>query len=196
VVTNTGDTTGSYEAAIRVDGEPRASTKITLDGGASEPVVVNTVKNAPKSYEVSIGGLSGTFVVATPANFALGSLSASPAVVVSGEQITISARVANTGDLRGVHQVTLRIDNRVVDTKEVSLAGGTSQRVSFTTTRDAAGICSVNVNRLEGSFIAAEVETSSETLPQTNWWLIGSLVFAGTVWIMAILVTIIRRVRI
>jgi len=62
-----------------------------------------------------------------PAAFTLGSLTISPTEVDIGKSITISALIANTGDLTGTYEVNLKIDDVVVATKEVTLAGGASQ---------------------------------------------------------------------
>jgi hypothetical protein len=79
-----------------------------------------------------------------------------PAEVDIGKSVTISVLVANTGGLTGSYEVTLKIAYVAVATKRVTLAGGASQRVSFTTTKGVAGTYSVGVSGLTGSFTVKE----------------------------------------
>jgi len=89
----------------------------------------------------------------TPATFATSGLSITPAEVETGETITISIVVANTGDLSGSYKVALRIDNVVVGTEEVTLGGGASQKVSFSTTKAVGGTYAVDIDGLSGTFL-------------------------------------------
>lgn len=87
-----------------------------------------------------------------PAAFTATNLTISPAEVNIGENVTISATVANTGDLAGSHKASLKIDDVATDSKMVTLAGGATQRVTFTTAKDIAGSYRVNVNGSSGTF--------------------------------------------
>ena len=68
-----------------------------------------------------------------------------PPRLISEEDVTISVLVINTGDLTGTYEVTLKIDNVTVASKDVTLAGGASQTVTFTTAKDAAGVYTIDV---------------------------------------------------
>ena len=109
--------------------------------------VTNTV-STPASHFTAFTVIAFT----RPAAFATSTLTISPTEADIGESITISITVTNTGDLTGTHEVTLKIDNVVVATKDVTLAGQASQEVTFTTTKDAAGSYTVNVDGLSGTF--------------------------------------------
>jgi len=98
-----------------------------------------------------------TVIISTrPAAFAASNLSISPSEVDIGEIITISARVTNTGDFSGTYEVTLEIDDVVVETTEVTLAGGARRTVTFTTSRDAVGTYAVSIDGLSGTFSVRE----------------------------------------
>jgi hypothetical protein len=98
-----------------------------------------------------------------------------PEEVDIGETVNISVLVTNTGNLTGNYTVTLKIDNVVVDTANVTLAGRASQRVTFAVTRDVAGTYTVNVNGLSGTF---GVKALPEVEPPINWALIGGIIAA------------------
>ena len=87
-----------------------------------------------------------------PANFITRDLTISPAEVDIGRSVTISALITNIGDLAGSYKITLKIENVAVATKDVTLAGGASQKVTFTTTQDIAGTYTIDVDGLSGIF--------------------------------------------
>jgi len=84
--------------------------------------------------------------------FTSSALSISPTEVNIGEEVTISVLVTNTSNASGSYEVTLKIDNVVVASKEVTLAARASETVTFTTSKDAAGSYLVAINGLTGSF--------------------------------------------
>ncbi|MBA7666249.1 hypothetical protein ES703_74328 [subsurface metagenome] len=116
-----------------------------------EGCIVDTIAHtvtAPLSHFTTFTIIAYT----RPAAFTTSTLSISPAEVDIGEEVTISVLVANTGNLTGSYEVTLKIDNVVVDTEEVILAGGDNQTVTFTTSKDVAGSYSVTVDSLSDTF--------------------------------------------
>ena len=118
-----------------------------------------------------------------PPAFAITTLSISPTDVNTGELVTISILVTNTGDATGTYTAILKIDNVVVTTKDVTLAGGASQMVTFTTSQDIVGNYVVNVDSLSGTFVVKAA---------MNWWLIGGVI-ACTVIIGVIISRVVRR---
>ena len=96
-----------------------------------------------------------------PAAFVASDLSIAPAEIYVGEGISVSVLITNTGDLTGSYEVTLRIDNVVVETKEVTIADGDSKQVSFSIARDNPAIYSVSVDGLSGSFVVREAAPSA-----------------------------------
>ena len=93
-----------------------------------------------------------------PATFTVNSLEITPTEVDIGEEVTISVLVTNTGDATGSYEVTLKTDDVVIATEEViDLAGGASQKVTFTTASDSAGVLVVDVSGITGSFVVRGV---------------------------------------
>ena len=104
--------------------------------------------SAPVSHFTAFSILAYT----RPAAFTVSSLTITPGEVDIGESAAISVLITNTGDLTGSYEVSLEINNTVVETKEVTLAGGDSEPVSFSITKDTAGEYTVNVGGLLGTF--------------------------------------------
>jgi hypothetical protein len=133
----------------------------------------------------------------TPASFTISDLSISPTEVEVGETITIGVLVANTGDGAGTYEATLKIDDAVVAIKEVTLAGGASEEITFITSKDVAGTYGMAINGLSGIVL---VRTPPALLPPTlptpeapiNWLLIGGIIAAMVV-LSFILYFLVRR---
>ena len=134
---------------------------ITFEDSTVDPVT-HTV-SAPVNHFSAFAILAVAYVppTATPAAFTVSALSISPAEVDIGESITIAASVTNTGDVTGSYEVILKINDVTVATEDVTLAGGTSQTVTFTTTQDVAGTYTVNIDGLSGIFAAKAVAVPS-----------------------------------
>jgi len=191
LVTNTGDLTGTYEVILKIDNVVVATKEVTVAGGARQKITFTTSKDVAATYTVNVNGLSGTFTVKAapaPATFAASALTISPTEVDIGEKVIISVLVANTGDLSGSYTVTLTINKVVVATKDVTLAGGASQKVTFTTVKDVAGSYAVDVDGLVGTFVVRAVPP-----PPINWWLIGGIIAAVIVIGVVIWQLVIRR---
>ncbi len=157
LIANTGDLSGSYEVTLRINDTAVETKEITIAGGTEDRVAFIITRDAAGTYTVNVDDLSGTFKVKeppppTPAAFTTGELRISPAEVDTGEEVTISVAVANTGGLAGSYEVTLKIDDTVVETKQVTVAGGGSKPVSFSVSRDAPGVYQVSIDDLSGTF--------------------------------------------
>jgi PGF-pre-PGF domain-containing protein len=180
-VTNTSATAGVYVAILWIDSTVEAAQNVSLQANEKKSVSFSVTKKAEGSYEVRVDRLFGSFEVTKaapkPAAFTVGSLAISPAEVDIGGTVSISVNVANTGDLTGTYTITLKINGEVVETKEVTLAGGASKTVTFITFKDKAGSYSVDVNGIAGSFKVKEAAPPVKPPPKPiNWWLIGGII--------------------
>ena len=122
--------------------------------------------------------------------FRISELDISPGEVDIGQAVTISVLITNSGNLDGIYQVTLEIDNKVVETQEVTLTSGARYTVAFKISENVAGIYSVNINGLSGSFVVKPAAISepapTPTPPAThtppakpiNWPVVGGVVVA------------------
>jgi len=188
-ITNPSDTAGTFVVTLWIGDTVEAGKDVSLEVGETKLVSFTVSRDVEGSYEVRLDRLFGSFSVTeaapTPAAFAASDLTISPTEVDIGEPISISAIITNTGDLAGSYEATLKIDNVVVATKDVTLAGGATQKVTFITSKDAAGTYTVNVDGLSDTFVVKSV---------FNWWLIGGII-AGVIIIGVIIVLVARRRR-
>jgi len=185
-------------------GEENLVLAMWEEASAGKWVVLKDCKVDPATHTISapVSHFTAFTILAytRPAAFTASNLSITPAEVDVGKSATISVVVTNAGDLRDSHKVILKIDNVVIDTKDVALAGGTSQKVTFTASKDAAGSYTVNVDGLSGTLVvkgvppppapppappppappapAPPVVPPAPPAPPINWWLIGGIIAA------------------
>jgi len=67
--------------------------------------------------------------------------------------------VTNNGELSGSYDVTLKIDDSIEATNNITLAGGASQNVTFAVSKYIANTYSVNVNEVSGTFVVKSIPT-------------------------------------
>lgn len=132
---------------------------------------VDTVNNV---ITVPISHLS-TFTVIThtsPAIFEVNGMNVTPAEVYPNKTVTVSVKVANTGDLAGSIEIILKINDAVKQTQTVSVSGGRSQTVSFSVVSGPAGNYIVEVNGLTSKFtvkpVAPEGTVAEVPAPQPS----------------------------
>ena len=190
-VTNTGGVEGGYTVLLKVNGAPGASSGVTLAPGSSGVVSFYLIKDVVGSYSVEVNGLSGSFEVKQapkPAAFSLSGLDISPSTVSSGEYVSISVTVTNTGDLEGNYTAILKIDGEEVATQEVNLAGGGSKSVNFSVPERDTRSYSVAIGDLTGSF------TVTEQPAGVSWPLVGGII-GGVVVIASVVYFLLLRRR-
>ena len=177
LVTNTGSFRGIDRVTLMIDGAAVARKEVALEAGANEEISFTVVKRTVGIHTVTIDGLSGTFSVKRPATFIARNLSIIPTEVAAGEEITLSVLITNTGGLAGGHKVILKIDNVTAASKEVTLEAGANEEISFTVVKRAAGIHTVTIDDISGTFRVKPAGTLvSVPAKAMNFGVIGSIV--------------------
>lgn len=117
----------------------------------------------------------------SPANFVVSSLQVVPSrqvtslgrpfafMVRMGENVTISANVANNGGQGGSYVADLMINGQSRGTKEVTLLPGQSQELVFDVSDNEPGSHTLRIGGLAGEF---------QTGVWVNWWLIAGIATA------------------
>jgi len=157
-VTNIGEEAGDYEVVLTVDGQIVESRKLSVDAGETETVSFGLTEE-PGTHAVDVNGLTATLVVdepPKPARFTVSGLTVSPDWVATGESVTVSVDVRNTGEVRGEHQVVLKVDNQVAETKTVALAAGATTTVHFTLTAGDERTYTVTVSYTTATFVVGD----------------------------------------
>jgi len=90
-------------------------------------------------------------------------------VGVTGKDVTITANVANNGGQEGTYTAELKLNGKRIDAKEVTLAAGQSQQVTFTLYGMDYGQYEVEVAGLSGEFTVSRI---------IDWWSIFGIILA------------------
>ncbi|WP_407356738.1 S-layer protein domain-containing protein [Methanolobus sp. WCC5] len=101
-------------------------------------------------------------VLALEAKFSYSNLQVTPLLVRTGEDVTVTVDVMNTGTSAGQTDVQLLINGTVAGSENVSLDAGEETTVTFTISQDEAGSYEVQVGDSTAVF---EVETSALPAP-------------------------------
>jgi hypothetical protein len=120
--------------------------------------LVDTVKNqitAPLSHFSSCAILSLS-PKAAPASFSVGNLSISPSEVISGQEVTISTTVANTGGSAGSYTVSLKLNGIQTESRDLILDSGKTENLAFKTWGDKPGLYQIELNGQIGQFTVKE----------------------------------------
>jgi len=86
-----------------------------------------------------------------PAEFEVVYLDIDPPEVTTGETVSITIEVKNTGDGEGAYTVVLTVDGVKFETKGVTLAAGAKETVIFTVIKNAPGTYDIELAGLSGT---------------------------------------------
>ena len=162
-VTNVGETTGSYPMDLKINDAVKESKTVQLAGGETTTATFTVTEANKGTYAVAIGNLTGEFTVQGPSTIKMSDLFVKPYEVWVGETVKIVATATNQGVDASSVSVKFTVDDVVVETRAVTLAGGASVKVEFTANATAIGPHSVEVNNLDyGGFKV--VKTGYHTL--------------------------------
>ena len=117
-------------------------------------ILESTVDTDNDTVTAKVNHFSAFTVLAytRPASFTIADLSIIPGEIELGESVAISVSVTNNGDMTGTHQVELLRDDVLVEAKEVTLAGGDTEIITFNVTPEAAGPCMVKIDVLTDKY--------------------------------------------
>jgi len=142
-------------------GELTLLIDVELGAYESKTVSRTIAHDIPGDYIVTVDGLTGSFTVKTPpmpAEFEFSNLrifypGVNPPEVEKGQTVTVTVSIEaeNVGKLEGGRTVELKVDEDVVDSKEVTLGGGASDTVLFELAR-GEGTYEVEVEGFTESF--------------------------------------------
>ena len=96
------------------------------------------------TYQVTVDGLTGSFtvnpvpIVLEPAEFIISGFTVSPTEVSTGEAVTVSVTITNTGEVTGTHTLEIEIDGDTPEGPpiETVLEGGASKTITITVTEE------------------------------------------------------------
>lgn len=85
---------------------------------------------------------------APTAEFETSSLEVSPAEAMPGEPVAVEADVTNVGGVEGSYSATLTVNGEMVAVRNVTVAAGATETVSFSYSTDVAGVYAIELDGL------------------------------------------------
>jgi len=152
-VSNVGEVAGAYTAILKVDGVERETREVTVAVGAKEKVTFKIAQESVGIHLIEIGRLTGELKVLRPATFELAQLVITPEKVIAGRTVTVRVSIKNVGEVEGSHRVILRMDGEIAQTKDITLAPGTTETAEFALAAHIPGTHHVEFNGLGKSFL-------------------------------------------
>jgi len=102
-----------------------------------------------------------------PAEFTISALTVPATSIGIAEKATISAMVANTGDVAGTCKVILKINGAEIASKSVNVAGHESEKVTFETVHGKAGSYKVEIDGASGTYTVKAAEVKPVVIKST-----------------------------
>ncbi|WP_229124656.1 CARDB domain-containing protein [Halapricum desulfuricans] len=164
-IVNEADLPVETSVAYAVDDDHIETRSVTLDPGTNTVAFeteLSETGTATHSVSVADATGDGETDVRAPARFDVTNLVA-PETVDAGQEVTISATVANTGGVDGKATVDVTIDGATVTDKTVSVEADSSTRVSATFTLQAQGEHTYSVATGDDSMSSAITAESADS---------------------------------
>jgi hypothetical protein len=88
-----------------------------------------------------------------PASLIVTKFALTPGEVAPGETVKASIEVNNQGDLSGTYEANLKLDNAAVQTRAVTLNGGSSETIVFNISSDTVGEHKATIGDMVATFV-------------------------------------------
>lgn len=145
---NRGEAAGSHTFALTFGGDVVDEQTVRLDGNASGEISFTVTAEGRGSAVVAVEGQSTRVQVLAPALFEVVGVEATPdpANLTAGEPVSIVVRLANTGDVEGVHTLEVTVDDTIIETRQVTVGGRATveQVFTFAPTRPGVHVIAVS----------------------------------------------------
>ena len=148
----------TYNVPLMVNGVADDRKSITLAPGATELITFTLTRSQAGTYRISVGSKESNLVVEKPLppDFRLSNIEINPSEVDTGENIIVTAKIANVGGTQGSYTAELKIDGITNQTEKIIIPAGTDYMLVFKISRDLPSTYTVALGDLTGQFIVKE----------------------------------------
>ncbi|WP_336000048.1 CARDB domain-containing protein [Halorientalis halophila] len=137
LVENTGDASGTFDAALTVDGEAVSRRTGSLDPDEGRTLTFSHAFDETGTYTLAVGTESVTVGVSEPAAPTVADLRSNASRIDAGDRVGLTAAVGNDAPVPAAGTITLRRNDTVIDTRSVVVQPGADRTVAFA---DAPGV--------------------------------------------------------
>ena len=160
----------TYNVPLMVNGVTDDRRNVTLAPGAIELITFTFTRSHAGTYSISVGSWESTLVVEQPlpAEFRLSNLEVNPSEVEVGDDIFISAKIANVGGTQGSYTAELKIDGTTIETEVLAISAGTDYKVAFKLCECSPGTYIVTLGDLTSRIVVNEPPRPVINYPTTT----------------------------
>jgi uncharacterized protein YfaS (alpha-2-macroglobulin family) len=165
----------TYSVPLMVNGVADDRRSVTLAPGGTELITFMLIRSHPGTYSISVGSWESTLLVEqpSPAEFRISNLEVSPTKVDAGDNIVVSAKIANVGGTQGSYTAELKIDGTTIETEELTISAGTDYKLAFKLCECSPGTYIVTLGDLTSNFVVKEsprpvISYPTPSTPNTN----------------------------
>lgn len=146
-IANNGELAGEYNAQLKINGTTAQTSAINVPAGSISSVTFKMSPNSPGNYNIAIGDqVSNLQVIApVPATLKLSNLQINPARCKISDNVTITADIANSGELAGRYIAELKINGNMTQTSIIDVPAGSVSSVTFKMSPNSPGNYSVTI---------------------------------------------------
>jgi hypothetical protein len=148
----------TYNVPLMVNGVADDRKNVTLAPGATELLTFTLTRSHPGTYNISVGSWESTMVIEkpSPAEFRISNLEVNPTEVEAGDNIVVSAKIANVGGTQGSYTAELKVDGTTIETEELSISAGTDYKLAFKLCECSPGTYIVSLGNLTSQLVVNE----------------------------------------
>lgn len=144
-VSNVGGADGIYTANLILDGAIIESVDIEVASKSSKKVSFKFPIADAGGHIIELGDVTTHIIALAPARFEVTSLRVQPAEVVPEETVTVKAEIQNKGGVKGEYKAALLVNDSIETTRDITLAAGASQWLTFNFSRSTPGYYQVSI---------------------------------------------------
>ena len=169
VVQNAGDADGRIVIEFRINEVISEILSLSVPGQGSVPLEFEFVPPAEGTFALTVidpeekitvpaRGEFTASVALEPAAFSFANLDVSPLEVDPGDEVTLTFRITNFGELPGVRTVSLLLDGAEIASQDVQVIELSTKQVVFTITApEEPGLYTTRIENLTSDFRVLEV---------------------------------------
>jgi hypothetical protein len=132
-VKNTGLSDGDFVAPYVLDGVDQSDVSVRVPGSQTAAVTLPLPDDLePGRHTILVGDTSFAIMALRPAAFSVSSLTSDTRLARTGERVTLTATVMNTGEAPGEFGGVLKADGRRCDAQPTTVGPGEQQTLTYT----------------------------------------------------------------
>jgi hypothetical protein len=167
-VTNQGDVAGNYNISMLVDEEPVDSATGDLGPQESTSVAFTTIVEETGTARITIGEVSTTVSVESPASLLVSDLSVDSSTVIPGEAVSVSVTATNPAEKPAAGELTVQTDGTNVSSWQQRLGVGETETRTVSVVLEEPGTHTISVGDRSVEVTVEQGRAGGDTTPAST----------------------------